>query len=257
LAIYKVWRIKPFIFWRTRSAWARPTSIQQCLLTALPQFCDNVIRDPNTGFLRTVNAQAINIAKFKTSGVDVNLNYTRSPGLWRDDQATLNIRYTRTLSYKKQSDPSAPITSGLGNLEYGDAFKHKINATLDYRAGPVSFNWTTTYLSKMVDTPESEFNTPNTLALLIAAAGLTPEQAQRAVSHNRIKARFYHDAQVTFRAGPDERFELFLGVTNLFDRKPPILEDGLFYGVVQGTVTAADVYDPFGRRFYAGVQVKF
>ena len=234
----------------------RSTSIQQCLLTALPQFCDNVIRDPATGYILTVNSQKINVAKLKTRGVDVNLQYIRALGLWPNDRVALNLLYTRTLEFKFQSDPSAPIDSGLGNIEYGEVFKHKINATLDYQAGPVSLNWTTTYLSKMVNTPESEFNTAGTLAALIGIFGLTPEQAQRAVSHNRIKARLYHDVQLRVRAGPDERFELFFGINNLFDRKPPMLEDGLFYGVIQGTTTAADVYDPFGRRFYAGVQVK-
>jgi len=235
----------------------RNTSIQQCLLTGGAQFCDNVIRDPNTGYILTLNAQNINIATLKTRGIDFNLAYGHALGLASDDRLDLNIRYTRTLSYKRQSDPSAPVDSGLGNLEYGEAFKHKINATLNYNTGPFSINWTTTYLSKMVDTPESEFDTPGTIDFLVNSAGLTQEQAERAAGHNRIKARFYHDVQFRARAGENDRFEFFLGVDNLFDRKPPILEDGLFTSYVTGTTTASDVYDPYGRRFYAGAQVRF
>ena len=238
----------------------RDTSIRQCLLLNLPQFCNNVIRDPAAGIITTVNATAVNIASLKTTGIDFNLQYAaRRVGLFNDDSANLSVLYTRTLKYKTQSDPSAPVDSGLGNLFYGEVFKNKVNASLLYSAGPFSINWTTTYLSKMKAIPEADFDTPGTLDFLINSAGLTPEQAQNAVSHNNIKGRFYNDVQFRARVGEDKQFEFFIGVDNLFDIKPPILEDGIYTGGISitGTTTASDVYDPFGRRFYAGFQVHF
>lgn len=241
---------------------ARDTSIQQCLLLGLPQFCSNVIRNPATGYITTVNTTAVNIASLKTKGIDFNLQYAaRKVGLFEDDSANFSVLYTRTLKYKTQSDPSAPVDSGLGNLYYGEVFKDKINASLLYSAGPFSFNWTSTYLSKMTAIPESVFDTPGTLAFLTdpAGGGLTQDQAQNAVSHNKIKARVYNDVQFRARVGEEKQFEFFIGVDNLFDVKPPILEDGLYTGGISitGTTTASDVYDPFGRRFYAGFQVHF
>jgi outer membrane receptor protein involved in Fe transport len=50
---------------------------------------------------------------------------------------------------------------------------------------------------------------------------------------------------------------VFFGVDNAFDRRPPRLLDGLYFGNITGTTTAADVYDVYGRRFYAGAQVHF
>jgi outer membrane receptor protein involved in Fe transport len=85
------------------------------------------------------------------------------------------------------------------------------------------------------------------------ALGLSDEIA----SHNEISSRFYHDVQVRARVGDRNSMELFLGVNNLFDRKPPKLEDTVFYGTITGTTTAADIYDPIGRRFYAGAQIRF
>lgn len=240
----------------------RNTSIQQCLLTGLPQFCSNVLRNATTGIIETLNAQNINIASLKTRGIDFNLRYGHALGLTADDRVDLSVLYTLTLRYKSQADPSAPIDSGLGNLEYGEAFRHKATGSLMYSTGPFSFNWTATYLSKMLDTPEAEFDSAGTYDFLITpvsegGGGLTPAQAKNAVGHNRIKARVYNDVQFRARVGDREQFEFFVGVDNLFDRKPPILEDGLFTGGITGTTTAADVYDPFGRRFYAGVQVHF
>ncbi|QXQ07823.1 TonB-dependent receptor [Sphingosinicellaceae bacterium] len=103
--------------------------------------------------------------------------------------------------------------------------------------------WSTTFLSKMKDTVPDEFD-PEGLAPGIAA-------------HSNIGVRFYHDVQVNVKAGNEDQFEFFVGVSNVFDRKPPQLEDTVFYGNITGTETAADVYDPFGRRFYAGAQVHF
>jgi iron complex outermembrane receptor protein len=226
----------------------RATSIQQCLLTSEPQFCNNVIRYDNTGYIKTVNAQNINIADTKTSGIDVNLRYGRALGLISDDRLDLSVLYTHTMKYKTQSDPAAPAYSGVGNLEYGAVFRDKVNATASYSAGPYSVNWTATYLSPMVDTVRDEF------AEYSDQIGLAPEIA----AHNEIKARIYHDVQLRARVGEESRqMEMFFGVTNLFDRKPPKLEDTVFYGTITGTTTAADVYDPIGRRFYVGAQLKF
>jgi outer membrane receptor protein involved in Fe transport len=234
----------------------RQTAIEQCLLTGLSQFCSNVIRSGVTGFITTVNAQLINIADFKTSGIDFDFRYGHRLGLLGDDRFDAHVLWTRTLRYKTQSDPSAPVDSGLGNIEYGEVFKNKINADLTYSTGHFSINWNVEYLSKMIDSPESEFDTPGTIDFLLAQ-GLTQEQAHRAVSHNKIAARVYHDVQIKYIVGDKKQFEIFVGAQNLLDRKPPILEDGLYYGSVTGTTTAADVYDPYGRRFYAGVQVHF
>ncbi|MBM6576608.1 TonB-dependent receptor [Microvirga sp. SRT01] len=223
----------------------RATSIQQCLLTNLPQFCNNVIRNTGTGFIRTVNAQNVNIADTKTRGIDVNLRYGRALGLVADDRFDVNVLYTHTLRYQTQSDPSAPVYSGVGNIEFGSVFRDKVNATATYGAGPFSVNWTATYLSPMVDTVRDEFAE--------SSEGLDPE----IIAHNEIKSRIYHDVQFRARVGDTREMELFVGVNNLFDRKPPKLEDTVFYGSITGTTTAADIYDPIGRRFYAGAQVRF
>lgn len=223
----------------------RATSIQQCLLTNLPQFCDNVIRSTTTGFIQTVNAQNVNIAATKTRGIDVNLRYGRALGLVESDRLDMSVLWTHSLRYRTQSDPSAPVNDGVGNLEYGAVFRDKVNATASYSAGPYSINWTTTYLSPMVDTVRDEF------------AEFSGDLPADIAAHNEIKSRFYHDVQLRARAGETSQMELFVGVNNLFDRKPPKLEDTVFYGTITGTTTAADIYDPIGRRFYFGAQVRF
>ena len=57
--------------------------------------------------------------------------------------------------------------------------------------------------------------------------------------------------------GEAKKFSFYVGVDNVFDKKPPFLPGTPFTGSPTGTETAADLYDPFGRRFYAGAQVRF
>jgi outer membrane receptor protein involved in Fe transport len=239
---------------------SRDTSVGQCLATGLSVFCDNVIRDPKTGFIITVNAPTANISALRTSGLDINLHYSRKLGLMEDDKLDLSVLWTHNLTYKTKDDPSSPTRSGVGNLRYGEVFRDKINAILNYSFGPFSLNWTATFLSKMVADPNT-FDNPtvdqdNYDGLI--GVGLTPEQAREAVKDNHIKARLYHDIQLRARVGDNDRLELFFGVDNAFDRRPPRLLDGVYpYGNITGTTTAADVYDVYGRRFYAGAQVHF
>jgi outer membrane receptor protein involved in Fe transport len=58
------------------------------------------------------------------------------------------------------------------------------------------------------------------------------------------------------RFSPGEKYEFYLGVDNLFDNEPPPIISGL-PGNDTGTETDAGTYDPIGRRFYAGVSLKF
>ena len=70
----------------------------------------------------------------------------------------------------------------------------------------------------------------------------------------RVPAEFYLDAQVKFKV--QDRFEFYIGGDNLLDNKPPYLAD-IGVGESAGQDTDTGTYDALGRRFYAGVRVKF
>ncbi len=55
---------------------------------------------------------------------------------------------------------------------------------------------------------------------------------------------------------PTEKFDVYFGIDNLLDKKAPNILTGTTFNVT-GSDTAADVYDIFGRRFYAGVRFHF
>jgi outer membrane receptor protein involved in Fe transport len=75
-------------------------------------------------------------------------------------------------------------------------------------------------------------------------------------SLNNIRAYVYHDVQARMDLGEEKKFSLYFGIDNLFDEQPPYLPNPPFSASIIGTETQADVYDPFGRRFYAGIRFK-
>jgi outer membrane receptor protein involved in Fe transport len=221
----------------------RQTSITECLRTGDAAFCDNVIRFTNTGRLRTINAQNLNVSEITTEGVDVNLRYNTRLGLRADDRFDMNILYTHLLKLEQASFPGAPLEENVGQLDaagrLGAGFKHKASARFTYATGGASISWQTNYLGKIRDTlGDDPFGDPALEEL------------------NRVGDKFYHDVQFRQRVGDNNRFEFYVGVDNLLDQDPPFLPSG-FSSSITGTETAADTYDPFGRRYYAGVQVRF
>lgn len=219
----------------------RDVSIGQCLETGEAAFCDNVIRAGANGRLLTVNSQLANIADLKTSGIDVALQYNRPLGLMTDDRLTLNVYYTYLISLEKRAFAGAPLEENRGQLDgegrLGAGFKHKASARIGYEFDGITLSWQTNYLGKIQDT----------------LGGYGDADLDRL---NSVGARFYHDVQARFAAGPDEKFEFYVGVDNLFDKGAPFLPSG-FASSITGTETAADTYDPFGRRYYAGARVRF
>jgi iron complex outermembrane receptor protein len=220
----------------------RDDSISQCLLSGNTAFCDNVTRNANTGFVTRVDAQLINVATLKTSGIDVGVRYGTPLNLWGDDRIELTGNYTYLINYKRQDDPSAPVKDYAGTVGLSE---HRASARATYLKGPLSFSWQVNYLSKAIGDLDFVGDTG------VYGDSLTLDEM------NRVGDRWYHDVQARVDIGDNKEFGLYAGVDNLFNSKAPYLPGTPFSVGITGTETAADVYDTFGRRFYVGASVKF
>ena len=69
-----------------------------------------------------------------------------------------------------------------------------------------------------------------------------------------VEPRFYHNASVTQRFAND-RYELTLGVANLFDTKPPRISTPAVQSI--GQVAAVSQYDWLGRRLLFSAKARF
>jgi iron complex outermembrane recepter protein len=217
-------------------------AIEQCLATGDPVFCSSVFRNAGTGFVTRVDDQLVNVAQLQTRGVDVGLRYGTRLGLLGNDRIDLTGNYTYLIDFKSQANPIAPVRELAGSVGLSE---HRATARATYQNSGMSFSWQVNYIGKAVG--DIDFVGDET----VYGDTLTLDEM------NRIPARFYHDAQVRWDIGEDRRFAFYVGVDNVFDTDPPFLPGTPFTASPTGTETAADVYDPFGRRFYAGVQVRF
>lgn len=213
----------------------RNFTIQQCLLTGEPVFCDQVTRFP-TGRLQTVNAQLINIAGFDVRGFDAQLRYQTPLGLTNNDMLSLNVNYTYLMDFITQSDPASDPVENAGT--FGASFStHRASARATYGIDEFSFSWQTTFLSggPFINPDNFISNNPDVVAL------------------NDIDDYWLHNAQLSFNL--DEEFTFYVNVDNIFDTKPAYLP-GVPYGTPTGLETSAD-FDLFGRRFTAGARFRF
>jgi len=213
----------------------RNFTVQQCLLTGTPVFCGNVFRDPNTGFLTRVNAQLINVAALWNKGVDFGLTYGRALHLLPDDRLNVTLNWTHLINNKQQASPADPVQDFAGTFGRGFS-RDSAFLRSSYKFGIVTLGWQTNYLSG---------------GPFLRGFGVFGDPRVNAL--NVVHDYFVHDAQLRF--DPNKRMTVFFNVDNLFDKKPQLLPGALF-GTPTGLETAPDM-DVFGRRFVAGVRVKF
>jgi iron complex outermembrane receptor protein len=212
----------------------RQNSIQQCLETGLAVYCDNIIRDANTGLIETVNGQLINVAARRVRGIDAGLRFARRLQWLGDDRLSLSIRYTYLMDNKTQSDPAEEVEDDAGT--FGRAFsRHSARGTLSYSVDNVTIGWATQFLSGGPFLRDFVNADPEVVAL------------------NNVDDYWLHDFNIQVAAADNLTF--YLNVDNVFDTKPQYLP-GTPFGTPTGLETSAD-FDVFGRRFTAGVRVRF
>ena len=190
-------------------------------------YCRNALRDPKTHeltFIRSINQ---NISSLSTSGVDLGAYYSHplfgGKMSWVID-ATKVIAYT---AHPFQDDPSNTEQEN-GTLGF-PKWKASLRAT--YTINDWIFNWNARYFSSMLRVSnESYKSNPRQTTPIRAGSG------------------FFNDVKASYTFGKSG-LQAYLGITNVFDRKPPV---GLY-----GTGSGSSLYDALGRSYYAGVNYNF
>jgi outer membrane receptor protein involved in Fe transport len=197
------------------------------------------LRPRSPGTIWQVNSGPVNSASIETAGVDVAARWAHT----FDNGHVFNASLAYTYLDKLTLQPLAgePVQDNKGQLNgdgrLGAGFEHRANLSLGYKIGSARATWTARYQSAIKDTLEA--NGPL----------LSPAE-------NNVSAYMYHDMQVRYGFGAEERFNVHVGVDNVFDKKPPpINQNGA--SNITGTETAAESYDPIGRYIYAGFDLKF
>ena len=198
--------------------------------------CQFVTRRPNAlgansaGSIEFIDADTTNTGGEFAEGIDLTVSYSQPVGAGR---LSANLAYTHLLDHY-----NIPLTGGEKDYlagEVGDS-EDRAYLTLGYNVGKFGGTLQTTYISSadLDDGFLAAFDLPR------GSVG--------------VGSATYVDLQLTYQ--PADAYQVYVGANNLFDEEPPLLISGLPSDVT-GTETDAGTYDAIGRRWYAGVRVKF
>ncbi len=221
-------------------------------------FCATVNRDSGTGLFvqPAVISGGVNFAAQKTEGVDFDVQYRHNFG----NGTKLSLRGIATWVRRLDNftDPTNPTLPNRQLGELGDP-QFAANFRADLTVGKFDLSYTLRYLGKMtVGTWEAQNQytglCPSTGVTGFSGRTCTAGQLTTLDPQNNDQfpiinypATFYHNARVNMKLA-DGKFNFYMGVDNLFDKKPP-------FGLL-GTA-GGDPYDTTGRFFYAGFKATF
>ena len=210
--------------------------LNQCYGGGNASFCNFVTRRPtaiganSAGSIEFLDAGVTNSGGEFAEGIDLTVGFNTPIG---PGKFNAQLSYTHLLDHYVIPLPDEDKDQLSG--EVGDS-DDKAYLSLGYNIGKFGGTLQTTYISSAV--LDDGF---------LAAYDLEPGSVG-------IPSALYLDAQFTW--SPGDAYQVFLGVNNVTDEEPPLVISGL-PGDVTGTETDAGTYDPIGRRYYAGVRIKF
>ncbi len=217
---------------------SRQIAVDKCYDTANRFLCGAITRGshpllPGANYvLRSVNEQLQNVATQSVAGIDIDVRYAKSLGSYGDlDLAFISTIYDKaTLVPLTGSDPIDLLGQAGGSTTDQGFLRVSANTNVGYKYGKWKANWNMRY---------------------IGAADMGVGTTKNGFP--RIPAHMYHNARLAYTLGKST--EIYGGINNLFDKKPPFFASG--YSGTQALDTIPAYYDVFGRSYYVGVKTKF
>ncbi len=203
-------------------------------------FCQFITRRPNAqgansaGSLEYIDSAVTNSGGYATEGIDFVITYSKNLEEW-DWVGRFNARlsYTRLLDGYVIPLPGAAKDPFAGEV---GAAEDKFFLTMGYAINDFNFSWNMTYIGRSY--LDDQF---------LSSYDLAPESVG-------VGSTIYHDFNISYK--PSNNYEVYVGMHNAFNKDPAPIISGLPDNST-GTETDASVYDPIGRRMYAGVRLKF
>ncbi|WP_426170142.1 TonB-dependent receptor domain-containing protein [Sandarakinorhabdus sp. DWP1-3-1] len=217
--------------------------------------CLAIVRNPITGSL---DGQApglprplSNLGRIKTDGIDATLTYSNDIGFAK---LGLSANFNYTFRSQFQATPSAinrecvgyysPNCSFTGSIQ--PKWQSSLRTTLGFDAFDISLLW------RHIDGVIQE---PLNAAPPTAANNFAGDDSAFFPAFQKIKAYDYFD--LTGRVSILENISMVLTVSNLFDKKPPLVGASAGSTTFNSGNTFPSTYDAIGRRYAMQVNVKF
>jgi outer membrane receptor protein involved in Fe transport len=185
-------------------------------------FCASIVRAPGSGLIVDYTVQPQNVAAFRTSGLELNVNYAFSIEKIGNFQLKLVGNYLNKLTFV--DSPGAEPRSTLGET-YQPQYQAFLSAS--YQSGQFGFNYSLSWWDKTRRYSADRTNgNPNYV---------DPKYAW-------YKERWVHNISANFTVNKTSEF--YAGINNLFNQQPDL-----------GSITYPT--ETSGTSFYAGFRTKF
>ncbi len=194
-------------------------------------FCSLFNRNPVTGFIDIVNAFSVNAGEVTARGFDINLNYRQEFDIL-DEVVTLSVFAAGTRALENDQQLTTRVDHQLGEPGF-PRWRANFTSTVNWEA--VTFLWRTRFIDSML----VEFGEP---------AGT---QCATCTEYRRYDEYLVHDLSLTW--APDT-WRLRVGVNNVFEAPPPLVDDGL--GGNDNFINGLG-HDPFGRTYFVNIAKAF
>jgi outer membrane receptor protein involved in Fe transport len=216
----------------------RQTAVDLCYDTASRLLCSARTRGthallPGANYVLTaVDETQQNVATLTTKGVDIDVRY----GFKTQRFGDFDLGLTTTIYDKASWIPIAgQATQNLlgyagGSTALQGYIRVTANGNVGWKMGAFRANWNVRYIGS-------------------ADMGLTTTQR----GFPKIGAHDYHNVRGSYAVS--KNLEVYAGITNLFDKKPPLFATGS--SGTQALDTIPGYYDVFGRSYFVGMNAKF
>ncbi len=185
-------------------------------------FCKSIVREQGTGLIVDYTVAPQNVAAFRTSGLEVNVNYNFSLEKIGDFQLKFVGNYLNKLTFV--DSPGAEPRSTLGET-YQPQYQAFVSAS--YQKGPFGFTYSLSWWDK---------------TRRYSADRTTGNPTYVDPKYAWYKERWVHNISANFTV--NKSMEFYGGVNNLFNQQPDI-----------GSITYPT--ETSGTSFYAGFRTKF
>ncbi len=214
-------------------------------------FCLRRERDPNTGFLVSVDTTPFNLAFFRSEGLDFNLSGSIDfSGMGREWTFSGDTQITRQLSSEFQNLDSAPIGDRVG--DFGTP-KWRSVTNLRLASGAWTGFWRVVHIGSQEDlnTLTGEVNVSNPDGRFAETTGLfTP--ADKVVQS--VDDYFLNTASIRYET---DTWSVTAGLNNVFDVTPPMVDQNVGAALGASNVPLGTGYDLIGRSAFINLVKEF
>ncbi len=223
---------------------AAQTIVDRCN-EGLEAFCAAVVRGPNAfGSTLQVFESPFNFAQQRAKGLDIESSYRVPVGT---GDVTIRGMATRYIKNYFNNGIDAP-TDTVGQNASGGTPKWLYRVQGSYTNGGTDLTLIGRGISAGVyDTSFVECTTACPVSTV----------TNRTINDNHIDGAFYMDATASHTITTGGRnLQLFVNVTNLFDKDPPVVAQGPAGSAYATPATNQTLYDLLGRTYRVGVRFK-